>query len=123
MPNPRRRIPRYQRESQEAAAAQPKLPLGAVPADLTQQVPNNSYSAKPLYYTDVEFTCRDCGKQEVWTAEQQKWWYEVAKGSLYTTAVRCRACRQARREVKPAPVPRTSGSDENPSPPPSQAAH
>ena len=48
-------------------------------------------------YVDRPFRCRDCGSQEVWTAAQQKWWYETAHGSLYTTAVRCRACRQARR--------------------------
>lgn len=70
---------------------------GAVAADLTQQVPNNSYSAKPLFYVDQPFTCRDCGRKEVWTATQQKWYYEVAKGSLYGRAVRCRACRQRRR--------------------------
>lgn len=70
-----------------------ELPAGAAPADKTQQVPNNSYSPPPDYYVDLEFTCEDCGREEVWTAEQQKWYYEVAKGSLYATAVRCRECR------------------------------
>ena len=70
-----------------------ELPLGAVPADKSQQVPNNSYSPPPEYYVDIEFICEDCGRQEVWTGEQQKWYYEVAKGSLYATAVRCRDCR------------------------------
>jgi hypothetical protein len=76
------------------------LPKGirSVPADPSQQVPNNSYSPPPTAYYDLPFTCVDCGKDEVWTAEQQQWWYEVAKGSLYTTAIRCRACRQAQRE-------------------------
>lgn len=52
------------------------------------------------YYWDKPFTCRDCGVAEVWTARQQKWWYEQAKGGILTTAIRCRACRkkeQARR--------------------------
>lgn len=70
-----------------------ELPLGAVAADRSQQVPNNSYSPPPDFYIDIEFTCKDCGSQEVWTAEQQKWYYEVAKGSLYARAVRCRQCR------------------------------
>jgi hypothetical protein len=70
---------------------------GAVAADLSQQVPNNSYASKPLYYVDQPFACGDCGREEVWTATQQKWYYEVAKGSLYGRAVRCRACRQRRR--------------------------
>ncbi|MCA9162262.1 MAG: zinc-ribbon domain containing protein [Planctomycetales bacterium] len=33
---------------------------------------------------------------QVWSAQQQKWYYEVAKGSLYATAIRCRECRQKR---------------------------
>jgi len=74
------------------------LPIGAVRADKSQQVPNNSYSPPPEYYVDVEFTCIDCGRQEVWTGAQQKWYYEVAKGSLYATAVRCRACRRKHRD-------------------------
>ena len=49
------------------------------------------------YYVDRPFTCRDCGAPQVWTATQQKWWYEVAFGDVWTTAVRCRPCRRARR--------------------------
>lgn len=75
-----------------------KIPPGAVLANPSQQVPNNSYSPPPLYYEDKPFTCVVCGRQEVWTAEQQKWYYELAKGSLFATAVRCRACRRTRRE-------------------------
>jgi Probable zinc-ribbon domain len=71
-----------------------------IKADLSKQAPNNSY-APPLYYEDKEFTCADCGRVEIWTAEQQQWWYETAKGPIYSTAVRCRACRQARRETPP----------------------
>ena len=46
------------------------------------------------FYLDYEFTCKDCGKVEVWTGRQQKWWYEVARGEVEQTAVRCRSCRQ-----------------------------
>lgn len=68
------------------------VPRNAIPADTSQQAQNNSYNP-PLFYEDIEFTCRDCGVEEVWTAEQQKWWYEVAKGSIYSGAIRCRECR------------------------------
>lgn len=68
-----------------------------IPADQSQQAPNNSYSP-PTYYEDLPFTCVDCGKEAVWTAAQQKWWYEVAKGTIYSRAVRCRPCRQASRK-------------------------
>jgi hypothetical protein len=63
--------------------------------------PNNSYGAPDFvyrgYYVDRPFRCVDCGKEEVWTGTQQKWWYEVAKGFVYTTAVRCRLCRRKKR--------------------------
>ena len=75
------------------------VPRGAVAADRTKQVRNNSYSPPPAFYVDQPFDCRDCGKAEVWTATQQKWYFEVAKGSLYGRAVRCRACRQKRKRV------------------------
>jgi Probable zinc-ribbon domain len=51
-------------------------------------------------YLDVAFDCVDCGKTEVWTSTQQKWWYEVARRGRETTAIRCRACRRKERERK-----------------------
>lgn len=59
----------------------------------------NAASAKcggPVHFVDVPFTCIDCGKSEIWSAQQQEWYYSVAKGSLYATAVRCRECRKLR---------------------------
>ena len=64
--------------------------------------PNGSYSRPEFvergYYSDQPFDCIDCGKSEVWTAQQQKWWYEVAKGDIFTIARRCRDCRRKERE-------------------------
>ena len=66
--------------------------------------PTNSYGAPDFvergHYLDRPFVCKDCGKQEVWTATQQKWWYEVAKGDVFSGAARCRACRRRERERK-----------------------
>lgn len=70
------------------------LPPGAIPADRSRQARASSQCVRKDFYVEVEFTCVDCGCEEAWTAEQQKWFYEVAKGSLYATAVRCRACRE-----------------------------
>jgi len=79
---------------------QPKVRSGhRIKADLGKQTPNNSYSP-PLYYEDVSFKCRDCGAECVWTAEQQRLWYEQWGGSVQSTAVRCRACRQRVRREK-----------------------
>ena len=71
-----------------------EVPRDAVPADLYQQVANISGMPPSLYYTDREFVCVDCGRRETWTAQQQKWYNEVAKGSLHARAVRCRECRR-----------------------------
>ncbi len=60
---------------------------------MSKQVPNNSWGPPVMAYFDIEYRCRDCGKEEVWTAEQQKCYYEEAKGSLYAKAVRCRVSR------------------------------
>jgi len=78
----------------------PDIPEGAVAANTSRQVPNNSYTSPPTYYIDIAFACCDCGSDEVWTAQQQKWYYEVAKGTLYTTAVRCRDCRNRKKDQK-----------------------
>ncbi|MFQ5937105.1 MAG: zinc-ribbon domain-containing protein [Acidiferrobacterales bacterium] len=69
-------------------------PPGAVMADPDKLTHINTYGTLPAYYVDRPFTGRDCGAEEIWTAEQQKWWYEEAKGHIYSTAVRCRRCRQ-----------------------------
>src|SRR5262245_1908881 len=70
-----------------------------IKADLSKQAPNNSYSPK-LYYEDLKFTCHDCGAECVWTAEQQRLWYEEWGGPVQSTAVRRRACRQRVRREK-----------------------
>jgi len=76
------------------------LPPGAVAADTSQQIPISTYGSPKKFYVDINFTCRDCSRDETWTAEQQKWFYEVAKGSLYATANRCRECRNKLRDSK-----------------------
>ena len=82
-------------------APQPRPVLGP-PVNEALLAPNNSYGAPDFvyrgYYVDRPFRCIDCGKEEIWTGTQQKWWYEIAKGFVYTTAVRCRLCRRKKRE-------------------------
>jgi len=59
--------------------------------------PTSSYGTPDFvrrgYYVDFPFRCKDCDKAEVWTPTQQRWWYEVAKGDVWTVAIRCRPCR------------------------------
>ncbi len=84
------------------AAHEAALLRGRPKVNATLLRPHNSYGFPDYvergYYLDKPFTCKDCGKQEVWTATQQKWWYESAKGGVWTTATRCRLCRRRERE-------------------------
>ena len=70
-------------------------PVNSVLANLDelQHNPRAAYTSMPLFYVDMPFICKDCGSPELWTAKQQKWWYEIAKGSIDSVAVRCRSCR------------------------------
>jgi hypothetical protein len=77
-------------------------PEGAVEADVDLLSHHNNSYFIPLFYVDRPFTCCDCGSKEVWTAKQQKWWYEVILGDINSMAVRCRSCRRARRLEKAA---------------------
>ncbi len=73
------------------------VPLGAVAVDPAQLAHNYFCCSPPSFYIDSPFVCKDCGAHEIWTAKQQKWWYEIAKGRIDTRAVRCRPCRLVER--------------------------
>lgn len=79
---------------------------GPVPADHKLMCARysgiNTYCTAPTEYLDQPFTCADCGKACVWKAEDQKWWFEVAMGSIYKRAARCLDCRRKRREAREA---------------------
>ena len=77
-----------------------EIPDGAIPASLDFfQSTRSSYSlcGRPPYYRDIEFCCEDCGKECVWTADDQRYWYEQLRGSPYSTAKRCSGCREKRK--------------------------
>jgi hypothetical protein len=78
------------------------LTEGVAVADLEQLAHNNTYGLLPRFYVDKVVRCRNCSKEEIWRATQQKWWYEVAKGNINSEAVLCRACRALKRAQKDA---------------------
>ena len=95
---------RRKAEGSRAAKKQERTlrPFLTVPVNEELLAPNNSYGAPDFvtrgFYVDRPFRCKDCGKDQLWTATQQKWWYEVAKGFAWSTAIRCRACRRKEQE-------------------------
>jgi Probable zinc-ribbon domain len=99
-----RRKARYVREweEREAAATLAARRENGAPVDPARIPPypdvlRASDGSYRDFFEDIEFRCQDCGAEQVWTAADQKWWFEVAGGSLYSRAVRCAACRAARR--------------------------
>lgn len=82
------------------------LRIGGALCDPSRLATDNSYGVPDFVrrgcYVDVEFRCVDCGADGVWIAERQKWWYEEAKGGVWTRANRCRACRAKRRAAREA---------------------
>jgi hypothetical protein len=69
------------------------LGYGRVKADPTKLTHINSYGGLPYFYEGRDFKCRDCGAEKIWTAKQQKFYYEECKGHIDARAVRCKSCR------------------------------
>ena len=83
------------------AKAEEHSSLHPTAVNIQNLAPDGSYSSPDFvnrgYYIDLPFTCQNCGKEQIWLATQQKWWYEVAKGGVWTKAKLCRPCRLAER--------------------------
>lgn len=103
--NPHRLKPAERKAKRQKAKHANRFPEidGKVLVETARLAPLGSWNHFPDFYTrgyyeDAPFTCQNCGKTEVWTASQQKWWFEIAKGAPFTVASRCRACRRRERE-------------------------
>jgi Probable zinc-ribbon domain len=88
-------------EIERQAMLASKIADGKPIVDLTALAPNHTYDVPDFvklgYYLDRPFNCAGCHSPELWTAAQQKWWYEEAKGGLWTIAKFCRTCRHQER--------------------------
>ena len=86
-----------QRQTERQSSAARTSP-GSVRVNEQHLAPYNSYGSPDFVtrgtYEDRLFPCAECGKAEIWRAAQQKWWYEVMKGFVYSTAKLCRGCRR-----------------------------
>ena len=87
------------REAFEAALAR-----GEVAVNKAALAPTGSYGYSDFQlrgtYLLIPFACKSCGKEEVWTPQQQKWWYETAKGDPFSGPSMCRPCRATERRRK-----------------------
>jgi hypothetical protein len=76
-----------------------EIPQGALAADPDNQNHGGGYAAK-FYYKDIYYTCAGCGRKEVWSAAQQKRYFEVQKGNIYNKPKWCYECHSKRMQAK-----------------------
>ncbi len=76
----------------------PPLPAGAVRGDPRRQI--FCCDVPRYFYVDLDRTCRDCGERFVFSAREQKLWYETLGFRLDATAVRCLPCRRRFRATR-----------------------
>ena len=66
----------------------------AIRADILKQ----NYSVCPRHwYIDAVFGCRDCKKDFIFTANEQKFWYEERQFWIDSQPKRCPSCRKSER--------------------------
>jgi hypothetical protein len=96
-----KRLAKLQKEGRLVKGVEiPKNALAANP-----EAQNHSgYSAK-FYYRDMHYTCAGCGRPGVWTAQQQKKYFEVQKGNIYNEPKWCHKCHSKRMKNKEAKTP------------------
>lgn len=76
-----------------------EIPSDAIPVDPDLVNLGNSYH-RPIYYLDQPFTCVGCKVNDVWKAEDQRWYFEFSGAPYYQVAIRCRECRVIEKERK-----------------------
>jgi hypothetical protein len=78
----------------------PPLPPGAVRGDIRKQHYCQMCHDPRYFYVDVGRTCAQCGLAFVFSAAEQKHWYETLKFHFLAKATRCLACRRKRRSQR-----------------------
>jgi hypothetical protein len=75
-----------------------EIPSHGIPVDPDLINFGGSWGRPSAFYQEETFLCKDCGAVCKWSAESQRWYYEVIQAAFYRTAVRCRECRWKERE-------------------------
>ena len=60
-----------------------------------------NYTVRPRsWYVDVEYECPACKKLFIWTAKEQRIWFEVCRILVDAHPHSCRSCRKEHRRLK-----------------------
>lgn len=68
-----------------------RIPNTAIAADISKQT---RATVPVTHYFDLERRCRDCNRQFIFFAQEQKYWYEELGFGLESDCVRCSDCRK-----------------------------
>ena len=78
----------------------PEMPKGAIRGNVLQQQFCPMCHVPRYFYVDQHKTCVQCGLPFVFSAAEQKYWFETLHFYIDSVAVRCRSCRRRRRTQK-----------------------
>jgi predicted Rdx family selenoprotein len=78
----------------------PPMPKGAVRGNVHKQQFCVMCHVPRYFFIDAARVCMQCGKSFVFTASEQKHWYEALNFHFDSVATRCAPCRRARRSDK-----------------------
>ncbi len=78
----------------------PPLPPGAVRGDIRKQEFCRICHCPRYFYVDVGKNCVQCGQDFLFSAKEQKYWYESLKFHFDSVAIRCPKCRRRQRSEK-----------------------
>jgi tetratricopeptide (TPR) repeat protein len=73
------------------------MPRGAVRGDIRRQHFCPMCHVPRYFYVDQEKRCVECGRQFVFSAREQKHWYEELRFHFDSIAIRCLGCRRRQR--------------------------
>jgi hypothetical protein len=72
-----------------------EIPKNTLAADPDAQNHGGGYSVK-FHYQDIHYACAGCGRPGIWTAQQQKKYFEIQKGNIYNEPKWCYECHTSR---------------------------
>ena len=75
----------------------PQLPPGAVRGNPAAQNYCSAHHVPRYFYVDERHTCVQCGSDFLFSAKEQKFWYETLRFISCSRAIRCPSCRKHKR--------------------------
>ncbi len=79
-------------------AYKPEITEGSLPGDVSKQKFCVQHHKPNFYYIDIPYKCNTCGKEAIFSAHEQKHWFEDLHFHFDSFPKGCIECRRKRRE-------------------------